>query len=60
VDLTIVIGGSFNLTSNADHWNSENLTVVRDPQWAAAYEQNFENRLAASETLEMYQAHPPR
>jgi phosphatidylserine/phosphatidylglycerophosphate/cardiolipin synthase-like enzyme len=56
VDHTTVIGGSFNLTSNADHWNSENLTVIRDPQWAAAYEQNFENRLAASETLTTYQA----
>jgi len=56
VDLATVIGGSFNLTSNADRFNSENLLVLRDPQWAAAYEQNFESRLAASETLADYQA----
>ena len=60
IDGSTVIGGSFNLTSNADHWNSENLTVIRDPQWAAAYEQNFENRLAASEPLADYEAEHQR
>ena len=55
VDQTTVIGGSFNLTSNADRFNSENLLILRDPQWAAAYEVNFENRLAASEPLDQYE-----
>ena len=56
IDGAVTIGGSFNYSTNADLHNAENLTVIRDPQWTAAYEANFENRLSASETLEHYEA----
>ena len=56
IDGAVTIGGSFNYSVSADLHNAENLTVIRDPQWAAAYEQNFENRLAVSEALEEYEA----
>ena len=49
-------GGSFNMTTNADLHNAENMLIIRDPALAAAYERNFERRLAASETLDEYEA----
>jgi phosphatidylserine/phosphatidylglycerophosphate/cardiolipin synthase-like enzyme len=33
-----VYEGNFNTTVNADRFNAENLSIVRDSQWAAAYE----------------------
>ena len=55
VDGAVVVAGSFNLTTSADRFNSENLVVMHDPQWAVAYEANFESRLAQSEPLEQYE-----
>ena len=37
----------------------DNRTVIRDPQWTAAYEANFESSLAASEPLDQYEAVRP-
>jgi phosphatidylserine/phosphatidylglycerophosphate/cardiolipin synthase-like enzyme len=56
IDGQTTIGGSYNYSTNANLHNAENLTIIRDPLWAAAYEANFESRLAASMTLEDYQA----
>jgi phosphatidylserine/phosphatidylglycerophosphate/cardiolipin synthase-like enzyme len=56
VDDEAVIGGSFNITTNADHHNAENMTILRDAGWTQAYRENFESRLAASEPLDQYEA----
>ncbi len=56
VDDEAVIGGSFNLTTNADRHNAENMTVLRDAGWTQAYRANFESRLAESEPLDQYEA----
>ena len=60
LDGSEVIGGSFNYSTNADLHNAENMTIFRDPAFAAAYERNFESRLAASETLDEYKAAHPK
>jgi len=41
VDSATVITGSFNFTDAAEHHNAENLIVVRRPDVAAAYVNNF-------------------
>jgi phosphatidylserine/phosphatidylglycerophosphate/cardiolipin synthase-like enzyme len=42
--------GSFNFSYSAEHRNAENALIVRDDQvLASAYEQYFQERLAASE-----------
>jgi phospholipase D len=56
VDDEAVIGGSFNMTRNADAKNAENLVILRDAGWTQAYRANFESRLAASEPLDQYEA----
>ena len=49
----IVETGSFNFTYSAEHRNAENVLIVRtDLRLAAAYEQYFQQRLAASEPWE--------
>ena len=60
IDGAEVLGGSWNQTVNATIHNAENLTVIRDPQWAAAYERNLESRLAVSEPLDQYEAEHQR
>ena len=45
----IVETGSFNITYSAEKRNAENVLIVRkDRGLAAAYERNFQNRLAVS------------
>ena len=56
IDGSTVETGSLNWTWAASHANAENTLVLRDPALAAAYEANFESRLAASEPLEQYEA----
>ena len=51
-----VLTGSFNWSVSAAQKNSENLLVVRVPDLAAAYEQNFESRLSQSEALADYES----
>ena len=60
VDDEAVLGGSFNLTTNADRHNAENLVILRDAGWTGAYRTNFENRLAQSDPLEQYEAERQR
>lgn len=42
IDSKIVILGSFNFTSNANHQNDENLLIIYDDKLAALYEQQFQ------------------
>ncbi len=50
IDAQTVITGSFNFTSSAQNRNAENVLIVQNPQLAAQYEQNFQNRQAAAVT----------
>ena len=54
MDDRAVLGGSFNLTTNADRHNAENLIILRDAGWPQVYRANFESRLADSEPLNSY------
>jgi phosphatidylserine/phosphatidylglycerophosphate/cardiolipin synthase-like enzyme len=48
IDGKTVILGSFNFSKNADEDNDENLLIIHDPNVAAAYEAEFNRRLAES------------
>lgn len=48
VDGETVLTGSFNYTWGAEHWNAENLLVLHDPELAAEYLQNWNQRAAQS------------
>lgn len=48
IDGAAVITGSFNFTQSAQSRNAENLLVIRNPQLAAAYRENFRNRMMES------------
>ncbi len=54
IDNQIVITGSFNFTRNAQDHNAENLLIIKSPQLASIYQNNWDNRLAASYTLQQY------
>jgi phosphatidylserine/phosphatidylglycerophosphate/cardiolipin synthase-like enzyme len=41
IDGAVVITGSFNWSANANDENRENLVVLRDQNWAQAFEQQF-------------------
>lgn len=41
IDGVEILGGSFNLTTNAENANAENLTISIDPQLAAQYTANW-------------------
>jgi phospholipase D len=43
LDGHMVITGSYNWTSAADSSNNENLVVIDDPQWAQAFERQFQS-----------------
>src|SRR5437868_4692687 len=49
IDGTTVLTGSFNFTKAADEKNAENLLVIRDPDVAAKYEQNWQLHFSHSE-----------
>jgi phosphatidylserine/phosphatidylglycerophosphate/cardiolipin synthase-like enzyme len=51
VDDETVLTGSFNYTSGAEHWNAENLLLLRDPGLAAEYLRNWNQRAAQSQPL---------
>lgn len=44
IDAVIVITGSYNFTSAAEHRNAENLLIVADPGLAARYLMNWQKR----------------
>ncbi len=46
IDGAVVITGSFNFTQSAQSRNAENLLVIRNPQIAGAYRENFKARMA--------------
>jgi phosphatidylserine/phosphatidylglycerophosphate/cardiolipin synthase-like enzyme len=52
IDGKTVIAGSFNFTKAAEEQNAENLLVIRSPELAAKYEQNYQEHLAHSVKLE--------
>lgn len=51
IDSETVLTGSFNYTWGAEHWNAENLLVVRDPALAAEYLQYWNRRAEQSHPL---------
>ncbi|MBV8773241.1 MAG: DUF1669 domain-containing protein [Deltaproteobacteria bacterium] len=51
IDNEIVLTGSFNYTWGAEHWNAENLLVVRDRALAAQYLRNWNQRALRSRPL---------
>lgn len=44
IDNTIVVTGSFNISSNATNSNDENLVIISDPDLAAQYITEFDRR----------------
>lgn len=42
IDRSTVITGSFNFSKNADKSNDENLLIIRSPELAAVYEEEFQ------------------
>jgi phosphatidylserine/phosphatidylglycerophosphate/cardiolipin synthase-like enzyme len=48
IDQMTVITGSFNFSTNAECCNAENLLVLRRPDLAVAYAENFARRRAVS------------
>jgi phosphatidylserine/phosphatidylglycerophosphate/cardiolipin synthase-like enzyme len=48
IDGTTVLTGSFNWSHNAECCNAENMLVLRRPDLAEAYRENFERRQAVS------------
>jgi len=48
IDGRFVITGSFNWTASANERNNENLLVIDDRSWAAAYESQFQIMYAAA------------
>jgi phosphatidylserine/phosphatidylglycerophosphate/cardiolipin synthase-like enzyme len=51
IDGDTVILGSFNFSENATESNDENLLIIHDPVVAAAYEEEFNRRMAEAEPL---------
>jgi phosphatidylserine/phosphatidylglycerophosphate/cardiolipin synthase-like enzyme len=49
VDDAVVVTGSFNFTKQAEHSNAENLLVIRDPELAQQYTENWRRHAAHSE-----------
>jgi phosphatidylserine/phosphatidylglycerophosphate/cardiolipin synthase-like enzyme len=60
VDDATVVTGSFNFTVSADTKNAENVLILRDPDLAKAYDENFHIRLNASEPYNPAHAEGPR
>jgi phosphatidylserine/phosphatidylglycerophosphate/cardiolipin synthase-like enzyme len=48
IDDRVTVAGSFNFSSNADKDNDENLLIVTDPGFAAAFAAEFERVLAVA------------
>jgi phosphatidylserine/phosphatidylglycerophosphate/cardiolipin synthase-like enzyme len=51
IDSTIVITGSMNFTASGDRQNAENTLVLRDPDAAKIYEEDFNKHLNHSPTF---------
>lgn len=51
IDGLIVIGGSYNFSNSAESRNAENVTIIKNKDFAALYEANFKKRLGLSNML---------
>ena len=51
IDRSIVITGSFNFTKAAEERNAENLLILRSPQLAGIYVENWSNHMQHSEAF---------
>ena len=51
IDKQIVITGSFNFSKAAEEGNAENLLIIRNPELAAIYLDNFLKHKTHSEKL---------
>ena len=51
IDKQIVITGSFNFSKNAEENNAENLLIIRNPELAGIYIDNWQKHRAHSEKL---------
>ena len=58
IDGKTVITGSFNFTKAAEQSNAENMLIIRLPDIAAKYEENYQNHLAHSVKYEGKLAEP--
>ena len=50
VDRKIVVGGSYNYSKNAAHRNAENITIIKDRAFAAAFYANWKARKEMNKT----------
>lgn len=48
IDSLTVIGGSYNFSSSAENRNAENVTIIKNKEFAALYDANFKKRLEVS------------
>jgi phosphatidylserine/phosphatidylglycerophosphate/cardiolipin synthase-like enzyme len=48
IDRRIVVVGSYNFTASAEKYNDENLLVIRDPEIAAQFLQEFRRVFAVA------------
>ena len=48
IDGLTVIGGSYNFSNSAENRNAENVTVIKNKEFAALYDANFKKRLEVS------------
>lgn len=51
IDGLTVIGGSYNFSNSAESRNAENVTIIKNKDFAALYEANFKKRLGLSNML---------
>lgn len=51
IDSTLVIGGSYNYTFNAAKRNAENIIIIKDPELAKKYIQNWHGREKKSSAI---------
>lgn len=48
IDGLTVIGGSYNFSNSAENRNAENVTIIKNKEFAALYDANFKKRLDVS------------
>lgn len=48
IDEETIVGGSYNFSNSAEKRNAENVTIIKNKEFAALYAANFKKRLAAS------------
>ncbi len=51
IDAETIVGGSYNFSNSAEKRNAENVTIIKNKEFAALYSANFGKRLAVSNTF---------